>query len=84
MTFVGEWMGIIIEARDHVVNQSPADPQRMLELGAIKVSIANLRTFPFIAEREAAGELKLRGAYFAIAEGVLHVLDDEVGAFVAV
>ena len=28
-------------------------------------------------EREAAGTLKLRGAYFAIADGVLHVMDDD-------
>ena len=84
MTFVGEWMGIIGEARDQVVGQSPVDPQRMLELEAIKVSIANLRTFPFITERERAGDLKLRGAYFAIDEGVLQVLDDGTGSFLAV
>jgi carbonic anhydrase len=40
-----------------------------------------LRTFPFIPERERAGTLKLRGGYFAIAEGVLHVLDESTGAF---
>jgi carbonic anhydrase len=40
------------------------------------VSIANLRTFPFVAKREAAGKLELKGAYFAIAEGVLYVMDD--------
>ena len=28
---------------------------------AVKVSLANLRTFPFIAEREQAGSLKLHG-----------------------
>ena len=31
--------------------------------------IANLRTFPCIPEREAAGTLQLHGAYFAIADG---------------
>ncbi len=75
-SFIDDWMGIVSEARDEVIGQAPADPQRALELEAIKVSISNLRTFPFIAEREASGEIKLRGAYFAIAEGVLHVLDD--------
>jgi len=48
----------------------------------VRVSIANLRTFPCIPEREAAGTLKLRGAYFAIADGVLHVMDDD-GVFAA-
>jgi carbonic anhydrase len=75
-SFIDDWMGIVSEARDDVIEQAPADPQRALELEAIKVSIANLRTFPFIAEREAAGEIKLRGAYFAIDEGVLHILDE--------
>ena len=53
---------------------------RALELETVRVSIANLRTFPFIPEREAAGTLTLRGAYFAIADGVLHVMDED-GAF---
>jgi carbonic anhydrase len=47
----------------------------------VRVSIANLRTFPCIPEREAAGTLKLRGAYFAIADGVLHLMGDD-GHFV--
>ena len=42
----------------------------------MKVSLANLRTFPWIAEREAAGELKLHGAHFSIAEGRLYILDE--------
>ena len=51
-----------------------------LVLTAIIVSIANLRTFPCIPEREAAGTLRIHGAYFAIRDGVLHVMD-ESGAF---
>ncbi|RZL77944.1 MAG: carbonic anhydrase, partial [Sphingomonas sp.] len=51
-----------------------------MELETVRVSIANLRTFPFVQEAEAAGTLNLRGAYFAIADGVLHVMDDD-GAF---
>ena len=40
-----------------------------MEREAVKVSLANLRTFPWIAEREQAGKLKLHGAHFSIAEG---------------
>ncbi len=79
--FIDNWMGIVRSARDEVVACAPADPQRALEWEAIKVSLANLRTFPFIAEREANGELKLHGAWFAIAEGNLYVLDEESGDF---
>ncbi len=43
----------------------------------MRTSIANLRTFPFIPEREAAGTLAIHGAYFAISDGVLHLMDDQ-------
>jgi carbonic anhydrase len=57
------------------------DPQRALELEAVKVSLRNLRSFPWVRERETEGSLKLHGAYFAIAEGVLHVLDEATGSY---
>jgi carbonic anhydrase len=80
-SFIDDWVDIIRDARDQVVEQAPADPQHVLELDAIKVSLNNLRSFPFIAEREQAGELKLHGAYFGIADGNLHVLDEASGEF---
>ncbi len=80
-TFIDSWMEVIREARDRVVAAAPDDPQRMLELEAIKVSLRNLRTFPFVRDREQAGTLKLHGAFFAIADGQLHLLDEETGAF---
>ncbi len=83
-SFVGKWMGIIDDARDRIAAAEPNDPQLALEHEAIKVSLANLRSFPFIAERERAGALKLHGAWFAIRTGELHVLDEANGAFSAV
>lgn len=80
-SFVDDWMDIIRDARDHVVSNAPSDPQRTLELDSIRVSLNNLRSFPFIADKEAAGELKLHGAYFGIADGNLCVLDEESGEF---
>ena len=47
----------------------------------MKVSLANLRTFPWIAERERAQKLRLHGAHFSIAEGRLYVLDEAEGSF---
>lgn len=82
-SFVDDWMSIIADARDAVVASKCAHPQRDLELEAIKVSLANLRSFPFISEREAAGTLKLHGAWFAISDGVLHILDEATGEFAA-
>ncbi len=80
-SFVDDWVDIIRGARDQVVASSHADPQRALELDAIRVSLTNLRSFPFIAEREVRGELKLHGAYFGIADGDLHVLNEANGVF---
>ena len=47
----------------------------------VQVSLRNLRTFPWVAEREQAGTLALRGAFFSIADGILHLLDEERGRF---
>lgn len=80
-SFVDKWVGIIDDARDAVLASHCDDPQHALELETVKVSLANLRTFPFIVEREKAGQLKLHGAYFGIAEGQLHVLDEATGIF---
>ena len=52
-----------------------------MELEAVKVSLANLRTFPWIAERERAGSLKLHGAHFSIADGQLDLLDEAEDIF---
>lgn len=80
--FIAHWVDMLDAARDRIVAEHGTGPEaiRALELETVRVSIANLRTFPFIPEREAAGTLKLRGAYFAIADGVLHVMGED-GAF---
>ena len=41
------------------------------EHAVVRLSLDNLRTFPWIAEREQAGELELVGLHFGIADGVL-------------
>ena len=81
--FIADWVSLLNEARDRVIAKFGNGPEavRALELECVKVSLANLRTFPYVPEREAAGTLKLRGAYFAIAEGVLHLLDEGTGEF---
>lgn len=80
--FIAHWVDLLDAARDKVVAEHGEGPDaiRAMEHEAVRVSIANLRTFPGIAEREREGTLKLRGAYFAIADGRLHVLGDD-GAF---
>ena len=81
--FIAHWIDLLDEARDRIAAEHGDGPEaiRALELETVKVSMANLRTFPFVPEREAAGRLTIHGAYFAIADGVLHVLDDKEGTF---
>ncbi|WP_404713233.1 carbonic anhydrase [Sphingomonas sp. MMS24-J13] len=81
--FIADWMSLIEEPRDRIAAELGKGPDaiRALELECVKVSLANLRSFPFVPEREAAGTLALRGAYFAIADGVLHLLDESTGTF---
>lgn len=81
--FIAHWIDLLDDARDRVVAEYGTGDaaQRALELEAVKVSLANLRTFPCIPEREAAGKLRLRGSYFALTEGILYLLNEATGAF---
>lgn len=80
-TFIDRWIALLDPALERVRASAADDPQRALELEGIRTSLANLRTFPFVAEREQAGELKLHGCHFAIAEGRLWELDEAAGTF---
>ncbi len=86
--FISRWIDILDDARALVVDQhghnQSAAALRAMEHEAIKVSLANLRTFPCIRAREAQGKITLHGAYFAIDDGLLHILDEASGAFAAV
>lgn len=81
--FIAHWVDLLDEARDRVIAEHGDGPEGVheMELAAVKVSLANLRTFPFVPGREASGDLVLRGAYFAIADGQLHLLDEASGEF---
>ena len=82
--FIGDWVRMLGDARDTVrARHEQLDRPAFLDMEheAVKVSLANLRTFPWIAEREQAGTLKLHGAHFSISEGRLYVLDEAEGDF---
>ena len=82
--FIADWVRMLDQARLEVRarhDQLDRDAFHEMELAAIKVSLANLRTFPWVREREAAGTLTLHGAHFSIAEGRLDMLDEAEGTF---
>ena len=82
--FIANWVSMLDSVRDQVRahhHEVDADAVREMEWEAVKLSLANLRTFPWIADRERSGRLKLHGAHFSIAEGRLYVLDEVEGTF---
>ncbi|HEY6868795.1 MAG TPA: carbonic anhydrase [Novosphingobium sp.] len=82
--FIADWIALLDDARAGVVAAHGTEghaAERAMELAGVKASIANLRTFPCIRRKERDGDLRLRGAFFAISDGVLHVLDEGDGEF---
>lgn len=83
--FIGRWMSIMTEARAEARREAAGGPsdklQRVMEHTSIRHSIANLETFPFVAEAVRSGALQLHGAWFDISTGELMSLDRESGAF---
>jgi carbonic anhydrase len=86
--FIADWIELLDEARQKVRDACGDDLDahafRAMELEGVRTSLFNLRTFPWVAEREADGRLTLRGAYFSIAEGALHLFDEAKGTFTPV
>ena len=82
-SFVGSWLRVLVPGYE-AVRHIPDLPARLaaLEKEAVRVSLANLMTFPFVREAVAAGRLTLHGAWKNLREGQLEVLDSGAGAFV--
>ena len=82
--FVADWISLLDDVRADVAAKHGTVglvAERAMEQAGVKVSLANLRTFPCVATKEARGDIKLTGAFFAISDGVLHLLDEDSGDF---
>jgi carbonic anhydrase len=81
--FIDAWISLLSDVRDRVRAEHGEGPdaQTTMEHQAVRVSLDNLRTFPFVTSREQAGKLRLHGAWFSIASGELHTLDETTGAY---
>jgi len=76
--FVSSWMKIAQPALAQATNVgSPEERQRACEQEAVKVSLDNLLTFPWIKARVDKGKLTLHGWYFDLETATLHVLNDQ-------
>ena len=82
--FIANWIAMLDEARAPIaarLGTENREAERAMEHAGVCVSLANLRTFPCVRKKERDGELKLRGAWFTIASGQLHLLDEATGEF---
>jgi carbonic anhydrase len=75
LEFVKPWMSMAEPAREKALRCVGNVAQQLCcEHEVIKISLANLMTFPWVAERVAAGKLSLHGAWFDIRIGTLMLL----------
>lgn len=82
--FISDWIEMLDEVREPIARDlgtTGRTAELAMEHAAVKVSLANLRTFACVREKEKRGDLTLRGAFFAISDGVLHLLDERTGKF---
>ncbi|WP_309610369.1 carbonic anhydrase [Sphingomonas sp.] len=81
--FIAGWMDLLEGPRTLIAAEhgKGSDAALLLEEAGICQSLANLRSFPFVAEREAAGKLTLHGCHFSIFKGQLFLLDEAKGIF---
>lgn len=86
--FIPQWTSMISGCASEILERSEdltdGEFTRLVEQGAIKTSLQNLKTFPFITSRIESGELTIHGAYFDIKEAQLYALDRETDDFLAV
>ena len=82
--FIADWIDLLDDARAEVVAKygtEGREAERAMEEAGVKVSLANLRTFPYIGALEAEGKLALHGAWFDISTGELWVMNHTSGDF---
>ncbi|MSO98099.1 MAG: carbonic anhydrase [Rhodospirillaceae bacterium] len=83
--FVASWMKIAQPAYESAAKTASSEDalQRLCEQEAVKVSLQNLMTFPWIKSRVDSGKLAIHGWYFDLETGTLYRLN-KAGVFEAV
>ena len=79
-SFLDAWVGLLDTAKARLAAQDP-NAQTALEHESVRVSLENLMSFPFVADRVADGRLTLAGAHYGVADGRLEILDPDTGQF---
>ena len=81
--FINQWMEIARPARENALAAASnrEEAQALCEHETIKVSLANLMTFPWIVERVRERRLSLHGWYYDIDGAQLHWFDRTTSRF---
>ena len=81
--FVAAWMKIAAPAREKALKQTsdPVEAQRCCEHEAVRISLENLLTFPWVKEAVDAGKLTTHGWYFDLETATLSVLNKTTDVF---
>lgn len=81
-SFVGRWMDLLQPGYDRIkADRSGPDCIEALEKEAVKVSLDNLMTFPFVREAVEAGDVTLHGIWHDIGAGDLLWYDQADDSF---
>jgi len=72
--FVSQWVRIAEPARLRAMTAPSEQRQDFCEHESVRLSLANLMSFPWIATAVGAGTLKLHGCFFDIRSGILEQL----------
>jgi carbonic anhydrase len=84
-SFVGRWMDILRPRYALVKDiEDPEEQLRELEKQSVLISLENLMTFPWLAEKVASGALTLHGMWTDIGEGGLEYYDPTATRFAPV
>jgi carbonic anhydrase len=79
--FIGSWLTLLDNLEVLESDIFAHGDELAFELAAVRSSLANLRTFPFIQKRMKEGLLALHGLHFDIGSGQLMELEEETGRF---
>ena len=80
-SFVGRWMDLLRPGFAALPEADDATRVTEFEYEAVRTSLRNLMTFPFVAEAVERGALSLHGLHNDIAEGSLSALDAKKDRF---
>lgn len=81
-SFVGRWMDILRPGYDRTADILDTEKRvTAMELEAVRISLFNLMTFPFVRDAVENERLTLHGLWHDIGEGSLDVYDSETDSF---